>query len=102
MIVAYSYVPVLDERAGDRFAVAMRRRSHAVERFPGFVRFELRRELGRDRRYVIVTWWRCRDDLRRYLASPEHRATHAKLPPDVRHGLGPARVEVHELLEVSP
>lgn len=42
MIVAYSFVPVSDERAGKEFAGAMARRSRAVEAFPGFVRFEFR------------------------------------------------------------
>jgi heme-degrading monooxygenase HmoA len=101
MIVAYSFVPVSDERAGREFAGAMARRRRAVEGFPGFMRFEFRRELGRSNRYVIATWWRSRDDLRAYLASPEHRSTHGRLSDWVRAGLGPARVEVHEVLEVS-
>ena len=100
MIVAYSFVPVSDEEAGREFAGAMARRSRAVE-FPGFVRFEFRRELGRASRYVIATWWESRADLRRYLASPEHRATHEQLGESARAALGPARVEIHEVLEVT-
>src|SRR5918992_5680676 len=99
MIVAYSFVPVSDEQAGHKFAGAMANRSRAVEAFPGFVRFEFRRELGRASRYVIATWWESRDDLRRYLASPEHRSTHERLDESARAGLGPARVEVQEVLE---
>jgi heme-degrading monooxygenase HmoA len=101
MIVAYSYVPVADERAGREFAAAMAQRSRAVETFPGFVRFEFRRELGRGCRYVIATWWRSRADLRRYLSSAEHRATHGRLSEAARTGLGPARVEIHEVLEAT-
>jgi heme-degrading monooxygenase HmoA len=99
MIVAYSFVPVCDERAGRAFADAMANRSRAVESFPGFVRFEFRRELGRAGRYVIATWWENRDALRSYLASPEHRATHSRLSRSARAGLGPARVEIQEVLE---
>jgi heme-degrading monooxygenase HmoA len=99
MIVAYSFVPVSDEEAGREFAQAMAGRSRAVETFPGFVRFEFRRELGRANRYVIATWWESRDDLRRYLASAEHRSTHYRLSESTRVGLGPARVEIHEVLE---
>ena len=101
MIVAYSFVPVSDEEAGREFAGAMARRSRAVETFPGFVRFEFRRELGRASRYVIATWWDSRDDLRRYLASPEHRSTHQRLGESARAALGPARVEIQEVLEVT-
>lgn len=101
MIVAYSFVPVSDEGAGQEFAGAMARRSRVVETFPGFVRFEFRRELGRASRYVIATWWESRDDLRRYLASPEHRSTHQQLGESARAGLGPARVEIQEVLEVT-
>jgi heme-degrading monooxygenase HmoA len=99
MIVAYSFVPVSDEDAGREFAQAMADRSRAVETFRGFLRFEFRRELGRANRYVIATWWESRDDLRRYLASAEHRSTHHRLSESGRAGLGPARVEVQEVLE---
>ena len=101
MIVAYSFVPVSDEQAGHKFAGAMANRSRAVEAFPGFVRFEFRRELGRASRYVIATWWESRDDLRRYLASPEHRSTHSRLSESTSAGLGPARVEIQEVLETA-
>jgi heme-degrading monooxygenase HmoA len=101
VIVAYSFVPASDEEAGCEFAEMMARRSRVVERFPGFVRFEFRRELGRSSRYVIATWWETRDDLRGYLASPEHRLTHTRLTKSTRARLGPARVEIQEVLEVS-
>ena len=101
MIVAYSFVPVSDERAGKEFAATMARRSRAVETFPGFVRFEFRRELGRASRYVIATWWESRDDLHRYLTSAEHRATHQRLSKSTRASLGPAKVEIHEVIEVA-
>lgn len=101
MIVAYSFVPVFDEDAGRQFAQAMAHRSRRVETFRGFLRFEFRRELGRANRYVIATWWESRDDLRRYLASAEHRSTHDRLSDSARTGLGPARVEIQEVLEAG-
>lgn len=100
MIVAYSFVTA-SPRASAGFAAAMAQRSRSVERFPGFVRFEFRREVGRRHRYVIVTWWQSRDDLRRYLASDEHRTTHEKLPAELRAEIDPPRVEIHEVLEAS-
>jgi heme-degrading monooxygenase HmoA len=99
MIVAYSFVPVSNEDAGREFARAIADRSRAVETFRGFLRFEFRRELGRANRYVIATWWESRDDLRRYLASAEHRSTHSRLSESARASLGPARVEIQEVLE---
>ena len=101
MIVAYSYVPVLDEAAGEAFALAMAGRSRAVESFQGFRRFEFRREVGRRQRFVIATWWDTRADLKRYMASEEHRSTHAKLTPEQRAGLGRPEVVVHEVMEVA-
>ena len=101
MIVAYSFVPVQDEEAGVEFAAAMAKRSRAVELFPGFRRFEFRRELRRESRFVIATWWETRADLRRYLRSPEHQATHARLSERTRGSLGPARVEIHEVIEAT-
>jgi heme-degrading monooxygenase HmoA len=79
----------------------MHARSRSVEKFSGFIRFEFRRELGRSPRFVIATWWETRDDLRRYLASEEHKSTHGMVPAELRAGLGRARVEIHEVLEVS-
>ena len=99
MIVAYSYVPVSDPAAGEWFERAIRTRSRSVDSFPGFIRFEFRRELGRDPRFVIATWWDTRENLRTYLASDEHRATHGMVPDHLRSGLGRARVEIHEVLE---
>lgn len=99
MIVAYSYVPVTDPAAGEWFERAIRERSRSVDRFPGFIRFEFRRELGRQPRFVIATWWETREHLRAYLASEEHRATHGMVPDHLRSGLGRARVEIHEVLE---
>lgn len=101
MIVAYSYVPVLDPAAGEAFAAAMSQRSRAVETFEGFRRFEFRREIGRQHRFVIATWWDSRADLKRYMSSEEHRATHSKLTSEQRAGLGRPEVVIHEVVEVA-
>lgn len=101
MIVATSYVKVASPEAGEAFAAAMAARSRLVETFPGFTRYEFRLERGKEPRYVVVTWWETREDLQRYLSSPEHRSTHEKLPELIRAGLGPPHVEIHEVLEVS-
>lgn len=101
MIVAYSYVPVLDPAAGAAFEVAMEQRSHAVETFEGFRRFEFRKEIGRQHRFVIATWWDSRADLKRYMSSEEHRSTHAKLTAEQRAGLGRPEVVIHEVVEVA-
>jgi heme-degrading monooxygenase HmoA len=101
VIVAYSYIPVTDPAAGRWFRSAIGSRSKVVETFPGFVRFEFRQELGRCPRFVIATWWETKEDLRHYLASAEHKRTHAMVPEPLRGGLGRPRVEIHEVLEVS-
>ena len=100
MIVAYSYISATGRAAAD-FAGAMSRRAREVERFPGFIRFEFRREIGHEKRYVIATWWESRAALRAYLSSEEHRVTHQKLSSETRAAIGAPRVEIHDVLEVS-
>lgn len=100
-VVAYSYVTCTNDLAREEFHAAMRTRSRAVERFPGFQRFEFRKEAGRGGRFVIATWWRSRSDLRAWMQSPEHAATHTRLSDVACAGIEPPRVEVHEVLEVS-
>lgn len=100
MIVAYSFVSATG-RAADEFVAAMSQRAREVETFPGFIRFEFRRETAHQKRYVIATWWETRSALRAYLVSEEHRATHDKLTDRTRAEIGPPRVEIHEVLEVS-
>lgn len=101
MIVAYSYVPVLDPEAGEAFAAAMKSRSRAVETFQGFRRFEFRREIARGQRFVIATWWDSRADLKRYMGSEAHRSTHSHLTIEQRAGLGRPEVVIHEIMEIS-
>lgn len=98
MIVAYSHVEIDDEGVGEEFENALRHRSELVDAFPGFRRFEFRKDARRRGHYVIVTWWDSRADLRRYLASDAHRATHSKLSEGARSAIRPPRVEVHEVL----
>jgi heme-degrading monooxygenase HmoA len=101
VIVAQSSVHIGNESAEAEFLAAMTTRSREVERFPGFVRFEFRRDARSRGRYVIATWWESRADLRRYLASPEHRVTHERLTTEARGSIDPPRVEVHEVLDAS-
>jgi heme-degrading monooxygenase HmoA len=101
LIVAHSCVHIGSEAAEAEFLTAMRTRSRKVERFPGFVRFEFRRDARSHGRYVIATWWESKADLRRYLASPEHRETHERLTAGAQGSIDPPRVEVHEVLDAS-
>ena len=101
MIVAHSCVHIGNGSAEAEFLAAMRTRSRQVEGVPGFVRFEFRRDARSRGRYVIATWWQSKADLRRYLASPEHRETHERLTTAARGSIDPPRVEVHEVLDAS-
>lgn len=99
MIVAYSYVTVRTPEARAEFEDAMRSRSGLVEGFPGFIRFEFRQQTGRDRRFVIATWWDSMKDLRNYMSSEAHRQTHGRLSARTKAAIDPPRVEIHEVLE---
>lgn len=47
--------------------------------------------------WVLATWWDSREDLRRWLQSREHEATHERTPPELEPFLKEARVEVFEV-----
>lgn len=82
---------------GELFVAALQERSHLVDGFPGFHRLEVLSPARADGDYVLATWWETRDDLRNWLRSHEHAATHARTPAELTPYLRSAKVEVFEV-----
>ena len=78
-IVVVSGLDVASERAGELEA-AFRSRLGAVDAWPGFQGLEVLRDLARPGRYVMSSRWADRTSFARYMRSPEHQASHDRVP----------------------
>ena len=96
-VLALSRVHFPEEELGELFVRCLEERSHLVDGFPGFERLEVLSPAKASGDWVLATWWRTRDDLRRWLRSAEHAETHGRTPDELRPFLREARVEVYEV-----
>jgi heme-degrading monooxygenase HmoA len=96
-VVAFSRVAFPTEQLGEQFVHALDRRSHLVDGFPGFRDLQVLAPAKRGGDWVLATWWDSREDLRRWLQSVEHDATHERTPVELQPYLKQARVEVYEV-----
>jgi heme-degrading monooxygenase HmoA len=96
-VLALSRVAFPRPELGELFVAALQDRSHLVDGFPGFHRLEVLSPARADGDYVLATWWETRDDLRNWLRSHEHAATHARTPEELTPYLRSAKVEVFEV-----
>ncbi len=71
-------------------------RVHLVESAPGFQRIEIWRDLTQVGAFQMVSWWDSVESFRRYMRSPEHRLSHARIPtaPEKPRGAGVRRYEL--------
>jgi heme-degrading monooxygenase HmoA len=96
-VVAFSRVAFPTEELGEAFVCALDDRSHLVDGFPGFRGLQVLAPAKRGGDWVLATWWESRQDLRRWLQSREHAATHDRTPSELQPYLDRARVEVYEV-----
>lgn len=59
---------------------AFRGRLRAVEHAAGFRRLEVWSDQVCPGRYVMVSWWRSREDFVTYMRSDDHRRSHDRIP----------------------
>ena len=71
-------------------------RMREVEKHPGFLRLEVWRDTRREGAYQMVSWWTDEESFRRYMRSPEHKRSHARIPtePAKARGVGVRRFTV--------
>lgn len=71
---------------------AFRQRVHLVDDAAGFQRLEVWQgpEAGE---ILMVSWWRDRECFKAYMRSPEHRASHDRIPDELREVIKLERLE---------
>ena len=82
MYVALSRLRVPANRAPELVA-AFARRAGLVERHDGFVDLQVWQSDRDAGQLVMVSRWRDRDCFKAYMKSEDHRASHARIAPDL-------------------
>ena len=94
VFVSHLTVPDADQA---RLEEHFRHRSRLVDDFPGFLYLQLLRPLAGTATYTFLTSWTDADAFRRYMASAERAAAHAREPADIM-GRSTVRHEAYEVL----
>jgi heme oxygenase (mycobilin-producing) len=92
LYVSMSRLRVEPDRAGDLVA-AFRRRAKLVDHAPGFVDLEVWRSDRDPGEVVMISRWRDREAFKSYMRSPEHRASHDRIPADLDAAIKLERLE---------
>jgi heme oxygenase (mycobilin-producing) len=83
----------VDPARAPELVAAFRRRARLVDRFPGFVDLQVWHS-DRDRgELIMVSRWATRAHFRDYMRSAEHRASHARVDPDLDAAIELERLE---------
>lgn len=69
-------------QGGDNLREAFEDRLGEVDGFAGFLRLEVWRDRRDPARFVMVSWWRTRDEYVAYMRSPAHRRSHDRIPTE--------------------
>ena len=86
----------VDPDGVDDLEAAFRDRLGEVDGWPGFVRLEVWRDPRRSGRYLMVSWWGCREAFTGWMRSDAHRRSHARVPSDP--GPRPVSFERYEVI----
>jgi heme-degrading monooxygenase HmoA len=83
----------VDSDRSDELISAFGHRAGLVESHDGFVDLQIWRS-DRDRSEVLmVSRWRDRDAFKSYMQSSDHRTSHARLDPSLKHAIALERLE---------
>jgi len=77
-----------------------KQRKWTVAQFPGFIRTEVLRPVRGDH-YIVMTYWKSKEDFEHWTASQAHIEAHANPPPKEAF-TGPNKLELHEIIAESP
>lgn len=83
----------VDEEAAPDLVAAFRSRAGLVDCFDGFVDLEVWRSDRDPSELLMVSRWRDRASFKRYMASREHRISHARIEPHVKEAVRLERLE---------
>jgi heme oxygenase (mycobilin-producing) len=82
LYVSMSRLRVSPDRA-DELVAAFRRRARLVDAAEGFLDLEVWRSDRDPGEVLMISRWRDRESFRAYMRSPEHRASHERIPDDL-------------------
>ena len=99
MYVSVSRLRVCAERAPELVA-AFRRRAHLVENADGFVDLQVWQSDRDPTELMMVSRWRDRASFTAYMRSAAHRASHARIDPDLDAAIHLERLEHLHTFEV--
>jgi heme-degrading monooxygenase HmoA len=99
MYVSVSRLRVAAERAPELVA-AFRRRAHLVDTAEGFVDLQVWQSDRDPTELMMVSRWRDRACFKAYMRSPAHRASHARIDPDLDAAIRLERLEHLHTYEV--
>ena len=77
-----------------------KQRKWSIAQSPGFIRTEVLRPMKGDH-YVVMTYWRSKEDFERWTESQAFMEAHANTPPKEAF-TGPSKLEIHEIIAESP
>ena len=99
LYVSVSRLRVPPDRV-DELVSAFEHRAHLVDDAPGFVDLEVWRSDRDPGEVVMVSRWRDRAAFRDYMRSPEHAASHARIPAPLDAAIKLERLEHLHTYEV--
>jgi heme-degrading monooxygenase HmoA len=99
VLVVSNRIPVAKGWEED-FERRWKQRKWSIAQSPGFIRTEVLRPMkGND--YVVMTYWRSKEDFEHWTESQAFMEAHANTPPKEAF-TGPSKLEVHEIIAESP
>lgn len=92
MYISMSRLRVEVDRS-DELVAAFRQRAGLVEAHEGFVDLQVWRSDRDPTEVLMVSRWRDKDAFRRYMKSNDHRASHDRIDPSLKHAVRLERLE---------
>ncbi len=99
VLVVSNRIPVAKGHEDD-FERRWKERKWAIAQSPGFIKTEVLKPMQADH-YIVMTHWRSKEDFERWTQSQAFMDAHANTPPRETFA-GPSKLEVHEIIAVSP
>ncbi|MDP8907548.1 MAG: antibiotic biosynthesis monooxygenase [Chloroflexota bacterium] len=99
MYVSMSRLRVDPERS-DELVAAFRRRAGLVESHAGFVDLQVWRSDRDPAEVIMVSRWQDRDAFKAYMKSSDHRVSHQRISPELKHAIDLERLEHLHTYEV--
>ena len=92
MYVSLSRLRVAEDRA-DELVDAFRDRMGLVDRFEGFIDLQVWQSDRDPGELTMMSRWRDRECFKRYMKSPDHRASHGRIDPSLDAAIKLERLE---------